>query len=97
MCLSVNIWASGAGCKDLKLNGKFYYTNADHTKMNVYFSPFLNENYPSFELCNVLESNNKVIKFHPTAGAFTAGRLGSLWEFECNDNLTNTFSSESFN
>ena len=40
VCLSVNIWAAGAGCKDLKLNGQFYYTNADDRKISILFSPF---------------------------------------------------------
>ena len=31
VCRSVNIWASGAGCKDLRRNGQFYYTKANDT------------------------------------------------------------------
>ena len=84
-CKYLGFW----GCKDLS-NSTDNFIRLLMIRRYSYFFSFSDEYLLSFELCNVqcnvLESNNKVIKFQPTAGAYSAGRLGSLWEFECNDN-----------
>ena len=70
-CKYLGFWG---GCKDLKLNGQFYYTNdAMMWRFLLASSEWLSSGFCS-TLYNVLESNNKVIKFQPTAGAYS-GRL----------------------
>ena len=76
VCLGVNIWASGAAVKISNSTDNFIIQMLMRRRFPLVSSEWISSGFCS-ALYNVLESNNKVIKFQPTAGAIGAytGRL----------------------
>ena len=73
VCLGVNIWTSGAAVKISNSTDNFIIQMLMRQRFLLASSEWISPGFCS-ALYNVLESNNKVIKFQPTAGAYS-GRL----------------------